>query len=136
MVHRSTLLVDPNELREVIERFAPDKPWGQRLLSGPSMATESAREMIKLFVPLVDSGIPNYLTLMTSPLAAVYALAVSIVREQKSLLVRSDFEVCHLYLDERATLLTFPLVDESRDANQPPALPKAWHGEQLRRYIA
>jgi hypothetical protein len=100
MVHRSTLLVDPNELREVIERFAPDKPWGQRLLSGPSMATESAREMIKLFVPLVDSGIPNYLTLMTSPLAAVYALAVSIVREQKSLLVRSDFEVCQLYLDE------------------------------------
>ncbi|OOQ87647.1 hypothetical protein PEBR_15956 [Penicillium brasilianum] len=93
MVHRSTLLVDPNELREVIERFAPDKPWGQRLLSGPSMATESAREMIKLFVPLVDSGIPNYLTLMTSPLAAVYALAVSIVREQKSLLVRSDFEL-------------------------------------------
>ncbi|EPS27292.1 hypothetical protein PDE_02235 [Penicillium oxalicum 114-2] len=93
LVHRSTLLVDQNELREVVERFASDKPWRQGLLSGPSMATESAREMIRLFVPLIDSGTPNYLTLMTSPLAAVYALAVSIIREKRSLLVRSDFEL-------------------------------------------
>ncbi|KAF7716332.1 Fungal Zn(2)-Cys(6) binuclear cluster domain-containing protein [Penicillium ucsense] len=93
LVHRSTLLVDPNELREVVERFASDKPWRQSLLSGPSMVTESAREMVRLFVPLVDSGTPNYLTLMTSPLAAVYALAVSIIREKRSLLVRSDFEL-------------------------------------------
>ncbi|KAF3391702.1 hypothetical protein F1880_007527 [Penicillium rolfsii] len=114
LVHRSTLLVDPNELREVVERFAPDKPWRQRLLSGPSLATESAREMIKLFVPLVDSGIPNYLTLMTSPLPAVYALAVSIVREQKSLLVRSDFElmkagiqISRQYYKKHGTALNF-----------------------------
>jgi hypothetical protein len=71
------------------------------------MVAESAREMIRLFVSLVDFGSPNYLTLMTSPLAAVYALAVSIIREQKSLLVRSDFEVCAL-IKIKGTLLTFP----------------------------
>ncbi|KAL6229814.1 hypothetical protein BDW75DRAFT_245400 [Aspergillus navahoensis] len=42
---------------------------------------------------MVDSGQPTYLTALTSLLSAVYALAVHIFRERRSLLIRSDFEL-------------------------------------------
>lgn len=60
--------------------------------------------MIKLAVAMVDLNLPTYLTTLTSPLPAVYVLAVHIIRERLSLLVRADFEVC---------LFSFPLDDQS-----------------------
>lgn len=54
--------------------------------------------MIKLTVAMVDSGLPSYLNTLTSPLPAVYVLAVHILRERRSLLVRADFEVCPFLL--------------------------------------
>ncbi|KAJ5693414.1 hypothetical protein N7462_002837 [Penicillium macrosclerotiorum] len=93
LVNRSTLLVDSKELREKVTKYASEESSHTRLLSGPTMVVEAARNMIKLFVPLVDSGVPDYLTTMASPISAVYALLVSILREPSSLLVRSDFEL-------------------------------------------
>lgn len=77
----------------MVNKYASGKPWYRRLLSSPAVVIEAARQMIKLFVSLVDSGTPNYLTTLTSPLAAIYALAVHIFQEHSSLLIRSDFEV-------------------------------------------
>lgn len=76
----------------MIHKYAPERAWRQRLLNGPAMVVEAARNVIKLFVTLVDANTPNYL-MMASPLAAVYTLAVGIFREHRSLLARSDFEL-------------------------------------------
>jgi hypothetical protein len=81
---------------EVVNRYAPRTPWQTKLLSGPTIVAEAARDIVKLMVTLVDSGAPNYLLTMTSPLAAIYALAVHTFRERNSLLIRSDFEVAVL----------------------------------------
>ncbi|KAJ5826200.1 hypothetical protein N7474_003338 [Penicillium riverlandense] len=93
LVNRSTLLVPKEELHTMVNKYAAGKPWQQSLLSGPAAVAEAARQMVKLFVSLEDSGTPNYLNTMASPLAAVYALAVHIFREHRSLLIRSDFEL-------------------------------------------
>ncbi|KAJ5766168.1 uncharacterized protein N7511_003784 [Penicillium nucicola] len=93
LLHRSTLMISKEEMNEMVTRYAPNTPWKSRLLNGPTIVVEAARDMVKLLVTLVDSGAPNYLLTMTSPLAAVYALAVHIFRERKSLLIRSDFEL-------------------------------------------
>lgn len=93
LLNRSVLLIEKSEIREVTDRYASGKPWQHRLANGAGVCVEAAREMIKLTVAMVDSGCPTYLTALTSPLSAVYALAVHIFRERHSLLVRSDFEV-------------------------------------------
>ncbi|KAJ5645616.1 hypothetical protein N7507_011627 [Penicillium longicatenatum] len=93
LVTRSTILVPKDELHAMVNRFAAGKTWRQGLLSGPTMVIEAARETIKLFIALIDSGTPNYLMSITSPLAAIYALAVHIFQERNSLLIRSDFEL-------------------------------------------
>lgn len=77
----------------MVNKLAAEKAWRQRILSGPAMVIEAARQTIKLFIALIDSGTPNFLTSITSPLVAVYALAVHIFQERNSLLIRSDFEV-------------------------------------------
>jgi hypothetical protein len=81
----------------MVNKFAAGKTWRQGLLSGPTMVVEAARQTIKLFIALIDSGTPNYLMSITSPLAAVYALAVHIFQERNSLLIRSDFEVSRIF---------------------------------------
>ncbi|KAJ6010434.1 hypothetical protein N7451_001846 [Penicillium sp. IBT 35674x] len=93
LVTRSTILVPKDELHAMANKFAAEKAWRQRLLSGPTMVIEAARQMIKLFIALIDSGTPSFLKSMTSPLAAVYTLAVHIFQERSSLLIRSDFEL-------------------------------------------
>jgi hypothetical protein len=93
LLNRSVLLIETAEIREVIDRYASGKPWQHRLANGAGVCVEAAREMVKLAVAMVDSGCPTYLTALTSPLSAVYALAVHIFRERHSLLIRSDFEV-------------------------------------------
>ncbi|CBF80108.1 hypothetical protein AN7788.2 [Aspergillus nidulans FGSC A4] len=92
LLNRSVLLIEKSEIREVTDRYASGKPWQHRLINGAGVCVEAAREMVKLTVAMVDSGCPTYLTALTSPLSAVYALAVHIFRERNSLLVRSDFE--------------------------------------------
>jgi len=81
----------------MVNKFAAGKAWRLQLLSGPTMVIEATRQAIKLFIALIDSGTPNFLMSMTSPLAAVYALAVHISQERNSLLIRSDFEVSKLF---------------------------------------
>ncbi|KAL4750551.1 hypothetical protein BDW72DRAFT_193769 [Aspergillus terricola var. indicus] len=93
LLNRSVLLIETAEIREVIDRYASGKPWQHRLANGARVCVEAAREMVKLTVAMVDSGRPTYLTALTSPLSAVYALAVHIFRERHSLLIRSDFEL-------------------------------------------
>ncbi|KAJ5637877.1 hypothetical protein N7490_007756 [Penicillium lividum] len=93
LLSRNTLIIKRKELHEVVNRFAAGKPWKQQLLNSPTMVIEAARDMVKLWVTLVDSGVPNYLTTFASPLAAVYTIAVHIVCERKSLLIRSDYEM-------------------------------------------
>ncbi|KAJ5792102.1 uncharacterized protein N7503_008080 [Penicillium pulvis] len=93
LVTRSTILVPKDELQAMVNKFAAGKAWRQRLLSAPTMVIEAARQTIKLFIALIDSGTPNFLKTMTSPLAAVYTLAVHIFQERSSLLIRSDFEL-------------------------------------------
>lgn len=96
LVTRSTILVPKDELHAMVNKFAAGKAWRQRLLSAPTMVIEAARQTIKLFIALIDSGTPNFLKSMTSPLAAVYTLAVHIFQERSSLLIRSDFEVSRI----------------------------------------
>ncbi|KAL4737838.1 hypothetical protein BDV11DRAFT_171532 [Aspergillus similis] len=93
LLNRSVLLIETTEIREVIDRYASGKLWQHRLANGAEVCVEAAREMVKLTVAMVDSGRPSYLTALTSPLSAVYALAVHIFRERHSLLIRSDFEL-------------------------------------------
>ncbi|KAJ5728077.1 hypothetical protein N7493_004407 [Penicillium malachiteum] len=93
LVNRSTLLVPKDELHAMVNKYAAGKSWQQRLLAGSAPVIEAARQMIKLFVASVDSGTPTYLTAITSPLAAVYVLAIHIYQERRSLLIRSDFEL-------------------------------------------
>ncbi|KAL4900242.1 hypothetical protein BDW74DRAFT_182996 [Aspergillus multicolor] len=93
LLNRSVLLIETCELREMIARYASGKPWQHRLANGAGTCVEAARDMIKLAVAMVDTGLPTYMTVLTSPLSAVYVLAVHILRERHSLLVRSDFEV-------------------------------------------
>ncbi|KAL3480542.1 hypothetical protein BJX99DRAFT_18476 [Aspergillus californicus] len=90
---RSVLLIETKEIREVVERYASGKPWKHHLMNGASICVEAARAIVRLTVALVDSGLPTYLTTLTSPLGAVYTLAVHILRERSSLLIRSDFEL-------------------------------------------
>ncbi|KAL4913891.1 hypothetical protein BDW62DRAFT_205152 [Aspergillus aurantiobrunneus] len=93
LLNRSVLLIESSEIRDVIERYASGQPWKHRIANGASVCVEAAREMVKLTVAIVDSGLPAYLTALTLPLPAVYALAVHILRERHSLLIRSDFEL-------------------------------------------
>ncbi|KAL4923718.1 fungal specific transcription factor domain-containing protein [Aspergillus undulatus] len=93
LLNRSVLLIETSEIREVIDRYASGKPWQHRLANGAGVCVEAARDMIKLTVAMVDSGQPTYLTALNSPLVAVYALAVHVLRERHSLLIRSDFEL-------------------------------------------
>ncbi|KAL5047524.1 hypothetical protein BDW71DRAFT_196655 [Aspergillus fruticulosus] len=93
LLNRSVLLIETAEIREVIDRYASGKPWQHRLANGAGVCVEAARDMVKLTVAMVDSRRPTYLTALTSPLSAVYALAVHILRERHSLLIRSDFEL-------------------------------------------
>ncbi|KAL3433653.1 hypothetical protein BDV09DRAFT_205202 [Aspergillus tetrazonus] len=93
LLNRSVLLIEKSEIREVTDRYASGRPWQHRLANGAGVCVEAAREMVKLTVAMVDSGCPTYLTALTSPLSAVYALAVHILRERHSLLIRSDFEL-------------------------------------------
>ncbi|KAL4876427.1 hypothetical protein BJY04DRAFT_142378 [Aspergillus karnatakaensis] len=93
MLNRSVLLIETTEMQEVIERHASEKPWRHRIANGGRVCVEAARELVKLTVALVDAGLPSYLTTLTTPLIAVYTLAVHIIRERHSLLVRSDLEL-------------------------------------------
>ncbi|KAL4981229.1 hypothetical protein BDW66DRAFT_164117 [Aspergillus desertorum] len=93
LLNRSVLLIETTEIREDIDRYASGKPWQHHLANGAGVCVEAARDMVKLTVATVDSGRPTYLTALTSPLSAVYALAVHILRERHSLLIRSDFEL-------------------------------------------
>ncbi|KAL5333701.1 hypothetical protein BJX70DRAFT_403319 [Aspergillus crustosus] len=92
-LNRSVLLIEAREIQEVVARYASDKPWRHIIANGANICVEAAREMVKLIVALLDSGIPTYLTTLTSPLTAVYTLAIHILRERHSLLIRSDLEV-------------------------------------------
>ncbi|KAL2812659.1 hypothetical protein BJX63DRAFT_432547 [Aspergillus granulosus] len=94
LLHRSGLLVESREMQDVLERYAWGKPWHHLIANVATTCVEAARESIKLLVALVDSGQPSFLTSMVSPLGAVYILAAHIFRERRSLLIRSDFEVC------------------------------------------
>lgn len=92
-MHRSALLVNKDELFEVVDKYATGKPWKQRLLDSPVVVIEAARDLVRLLVELVDLGTPNFLSTLASPLNAVGVLAVHIMRERGSLLIRSEYEV-------------------------------------------
>ncbi|KAL4937438.1 hypothetical protein BDV06DRAFT_232594 [Aspergillus oleicola] len=93
LLKRSVLLVEPSELRTMIERYASGKPWQHRIANGATLCVDAAREMVKLIVATVDCGIPSFLNTLNSPLSAVYVLAVHIMRERHSLLIRADLEL-------------------------------------------
>jgi hypothetical protein len=93
LLNRSGLLVEEKEMQDVLERYARGKPWHHLIANVTTTCVEAARESIKLIVALVDSGQPSYLTSMVSPVGAVYVLAIHVLRERNSLLIRSDFEV-------------------------------------------
>ncbi|KAL4949754.1 hypothetical protein BDW69DRAFT_202618 [Aspergillus filifer] len=93
LLKRSVLLVEPSEMRVMIERYAAGKPWQHRIANGAPVCVDAAREMVKLIVATVDSGDPSFLNTLTSPLPAVYVLAIHILRERHSLLIRSDLEL-------------------------------------------
>lgn len=93
-LHRSALLVAKEELADVINKYATGEPWQQKLLDSPTVVIEAARDLVRLLVELVDSGRPNFLSTLASPLNAVGVLAVHIIRERHSLLIRSEYEVC------------------------------------------
>lgn len=62
------------------------------------MVTEAARDLVRLLVMLADSSEPNLLSTLVSPFSAVGVLAVHIIRERHSLLIRSDHEVSNFSL--------------------------------------
>ncbi|KAL4967594.1 uncharacterized protein BDV14DRAFT_197958 [Aspergillus stella-maris] len=93
LLKRSVLLVEPSEMKIMIERYAAGKPWQHRIANGATVCVAAAREMVKLIVATVDSGEPSFLNTLTSPLPAVYVLAIHILRERHSLLIRSDLEL-------------------------------------------
>ncbi|KAL3483171.1 hypothetical protein BJX62DRAFT_245161 [Aspergillus germanicus] len=93
LLNRSGLLVEEKEMQDVLERYARGKPWHHLIANVTTTCVEAARESIKLIVALVDSGQPSYLTSMVSPIGAVYVLAIHVLRERNSLLIRSDFEL-------------------------------------------
>lgn len=115
LINRSTLLVPPNELQAMVNKYASNKIWHQSLLSGPSMAVEASRQIIKIFVAFIDSGATTYLTALTSPLAAICLMVVHISRASGSLLIRSDFEV---FIPTKNGIFKYSnllLVDEGRN---------------------
>ncbi|KAJ5137124.1 hypothetical protein N7448_005678 [Penicillium atrosanguineum] len=116
-INRSTLLISETELQTMVDRYALGKPWHQRLLNGPAIITEASRDMIKLFVSMVDSGTPSLLLTMTSPLAAVYAIAISILRQRTSLLARADFEVLMTHLMRAGIQITTQHYHQHGTAN-------------------
>lgn len=90
---RSTLVIDRQELQDKVDQHGRGKPWHSLLSNTVALTVEAAREMIKLFASLVGNGNPDFLTTLTSPLVATYALAVHVCREPNSLMSRSDYEV-------------------------------------------
>ncbi|KAL4806054.1 hypothetical protein BDV18DRAFT_160124 [Aspergillus unguis] len=91
LLNRSVFLIEPSELAEKMQRYAVGKPWEHHITNGMVICVDAAREMIKLSISTVDAGQTCLTTL--SPLIAVYALAVHILRERRSLLVRVDLEL-------------------------------------------
>ncbi|KAJ5326204.1 uncharacterized protein N7506_009306 [Penicillium brevicompactum] len=92
-LQHNALLVNKDELFEVVDKYATGKPWKQRLLDSPVVVIEAARDLVRLLVELVDLGTPNFLSTLASPLNAVGVLAVHIMRERGSLLIRSEYEL-------------------------------------------
>ena len=92
-LHRSSLLIDKEELSEVVDKYATGKPWKQHLLDSPMVVTEGARDLVRLLVSLADSSKPHFLSTLVSPFSAVGVLAIHIMRERHSSLIRSDYEV-------------------------------------------
>ncbi|KAL4789227.1 fungal-specific transcription factor domain-containing protein [Aspergillus venezuelensis] len=93
LLKRSVLLVEPSEMGIMIERYAVGKPWQHRIANGAAVCVDAARDMVKLTVATVDSGGLSFPNTLTSPLPAVYVLAIHILRERHSLLIRSDLEL-------------------------------------------
>ncbi|KAL2811611.1 hypothetical protein BJX63DRAFT_433284 [Aspergillus granulosus] len=93
VLYRNTQLLDWNEVKAEVDRYGSGEPWHLRLRNGPQICLEAVKDMTNLQVMVTEAGVPSFLTLSTSPLAAAFVLAIHISRQPASILSRTHSEL-------------------------------------------
>lgn len=98
MIHRTSLLIDQELHRSVIEATCTSPRAKHRLLAGESICANAARSIVRCVNDMLARYGPSQLLSPQAPLLAVYILVIHTMRNPQSWTVDSDLNVSQLLL--------------------------------------
>ncbi|KAK7974365.1 hypothetical protein PG989_016213 [Apiospora arundinis] len=99
LLSRNSFLISNEAIRVAVERYAAGQPWSSVIQNGQTAAANSARTVIKLLIDGHELGTPPALSMLATPLHAVYVLAVHLLTHPGSRLANSDLNLMHNAVD-------------------------------------
>lgn len=93
IVTRNSLLISEKAIRLSVDVIAKDEPWEYVVRNGQSLAANSARKILRLFLESSENQTYPVLPSLAGPLHAMGALAVFVVTRQNSRMASMDREL-------------------------------------------
>lgn len=93
VVTRNSLLISEKAIRLSVDVIAKDEPWEYAVRNGQSLAANSARKILRLFLESSENQTYPVLPSLAGPLHAMGALAVFVVTRQDSRMASMDREL-------------------------------------------
>ncbi|EUC46990.1 hypothetical protein COCMIDRAFT_91344 [Bipolaris oryzae ATCC 44560] len=93
IVTRNSLLISEKAIRLSVDVIAKDEPWEYAVRNGQSLAANSARKILRLFLESSENQTYPVLPSLAGPLHAMGALAVFVVTRQNSRMASMDREL-------------------------------------------
>lgn len=90
---RNSLLISESARRVTTDVISKNQPWASVIRNGQSMAANSARRLVKLFIEAEEIGTPLLIPHVNASLHALYVLGVHLLRNPKSRLAEADLNV-------------------------------------------
>ncbi|USP75442.1 hypothetical protein yc1106_02716 [Curvularia clavata] len=93
IVVRNSLLIGEKDIRLSVDVIAKDEPWEFAVRNGQSLAANSARKILRLFLESSENDTYPVLPSLAGPLHAMGVLAVYVVTRQNSIMANMDREL-------------------------------------------
>ena len=93
LIHRHALVHNTNYIRAQVDEFFPDKPYRNRLRNGQTVCANAARSLLSIIDHLSTIGSHSLLINTYTPMLAICALTIYIIRRQSPPLAKADLEL-------------------------------------------
>lgn len=115
LIHRHALVHNQAYIRAQVDDLFPDKPFRNRLRNGQTVCANAARSLLSIIEHLSTAGSHSLLINTYTPMLAICALTIYIIRRQSPALAKADLE-----LQSAAITLVAKQTRERYDAEEHP----------------